>query len=239
MFPFLEEVRQYQNPQDKVMLVFSSQKSIQKNKENHMHIHSLEEAFQLGIDEGFEEVMILPLHVVGGRDYDELVLAAKNQKQLRVEVVSPLMTEDEGLERLASKLIPFLDSHIYLIIGHGTQDASNERYARLEAYLIAQHIPCMVATLSHKEDEIYHKLKKLVSLHPNKKIVVFPLFTIAGYHVKKDLYDSEYGLIPQLMDRLKETNQELKWEWIQTGLLFDKEIRMIYIDKLRKMIAHK
>lgn len=206
LLPFVEMVRA--SVQEKVVLAFSSKRAVEKLRAKHFDVMHIETV----IESANEPLKILPVHLVGGTDLENL-----KSKYSDLEFLPPLLSNHEDCEAFAKVLSELInDEQHTLFIGHGTKDASHKMYEVLEHCLKKYTAHVTVMTLA---DDVSQ-------LKIEKELVMFPLFTVAGHHVKKDLFRLPTSFKCQLLDQGYDVTT------IEKGLLSYESIRQLYINKI-------
>ncbi len=209
------------------ILAFSSQKAIDKLKEDHIEMDYMNDLIlrELG---NYTVITIMPTHLVGGSDYQrvkQFVQQVKNEldtgrKCSSIVLKEAFLTNDENVRKLAltiHKRIPKKDRHI-LFVGHGTLGASKMYYQEFIKTYRELNRNSSFMTLNTPIEDI------LVNI-PNQ-VTMVPLFTTSGYHVKMDLFEGEQSIYKQLIKAGKEVTL------YKESLLAQKEVREIYIHLL-------
>lgn len=147
-------------------------------------------------EDGFSEVCLQSLHVIGGNEYNDIVSTVIAMQSIpkgveRIVVGEPLLWNHEDYTRVANILHDYV-SHIeekpdsLLLMGHGTSHPANISYAALQEYFRRLNgTPVYVATL-----EAFPYLEDVTEeLRDNgiKDLLVMPLLTVSGGHAITDL----------------------------------------------------
>ena len=209
-------------PESEVVLAFSSDRARRKVASNGINVMSIQRAIEWGIELGFAHISILPLHVVGGLDYRNLSAQVQVLGD-RIDLKGPLLASSMSLSDVAQTIKKTLSSDdldkTIILIGHGTEDSTNHLYNDLEDQLKKKGLKAKVRTLTTEFDDI-------VDTIDGQEVVLYPLFTVSGYHVKKDVFDGEDSISHRL------SNLGYEVSAYKHGLLAFDEIREIYLNKL-------
>lgn len=215
-----EEIRR--DTMKDTVLSFNSRRAILKLKSKGLLIPSLDEVIESAIGK-YERVTILTLHLVGGSDY-EMVLekVASFEGKLNIRVICPLLKDKEAFDAVLdyTHQIQERAGCGFLIVVHGTSHESNDLYLDLFRSLKLKNDHVYLLSLL---DDVHDQMAKLP-----EKMYLFPLFTVTGHHVQKDLFDSEESIYKTLI----KSNKEVAF-W-RNGLLLSPEIRAIYIKLIKK-----
>ena len=85
-------------------------------------------------EEGIEEVLIQPTHLLAGEEYEKLCAQAEGFRERfrRMEIGVPLLHEEEDLERVASFYASRFsreEGEALVLMGHGSRHENNAVYA--------------------------------------------------------------------------------------------------------------
>lgn len=209
--PLVDEIKAYTGKE--TILAFNSERAIKKLKNKDIHIEHINNLLTN------RHIKILPTHLVGGNDFNILSDFIKNHCkniQSNIKLLEPLLSSRKSsieLAKVISQLTKNYEGQI-VFIGHGTSDDSNKYYYKfLEIY---------------KE---YNSNIKFMTLNDDinissKKVFLFPLFSVNGHHLRKDIYEGENSIY----NRLIMSGKDVKV--LKNGLLGKKEIREIYLKQL-------
>ncbi|RLA95385.1 MAG: sirohydrochlorin cobaltochelatase [Deltaproteobacteria bacterium] len=176
-----------------VRRAFTSGMVIKKIKErDKIFIDNPEEALLKMKKEGFKEVVVQPLHIIPGVEYEkvkEAVEKFKNGSFKKIVLGRPVLydKEDYGAAVRALKIqIPKLDNHqMVVFMGHGTCHFSNACYTFLQSILNVHGLNVFVATV-----EGYPELKDIIPELKARGIIeitLMPYMLVAGDHVINDM----------------------------------------------------
>lgn len=129
--------------------------------------------------EGCARIVFAPTHIIPGREYGMVKAAAGS-----CPVSAPLLDSEEDLRWMAALLgeIAEEEGRTLLVMGHGTDHAADEVYARLRA-LLPENIRLACVEGRHGLDGILPDLEDL----RGKALTLMPLMLVAGEHAKNDL----------------------------------------------------
>ncbi|MEG0284129.1 MAG: sirohydrochlorin cobaltochelatase [Erysipelotrichales bacterium] len=180
---------------------------------------SFVEALSFLEDNDYNKVYVLTTNLVDGSDYQGILNEAR-QSNLEVVITKPLL--EDGISELGNSLFKDKDSN-HLFIGHGFKKKENSEYLLLQKAFYNQGMK------NHKIALIdgYPNASDIVSgLEVNKKLYVYPLMFITGFHAKRD--------VEKQSNELKNTFNEVEYVPISLGM--DSKIRKLYINKLENII---
>lgn len=185
-----------------VYRAFTSKRVIASLKKEGLVVLEPLEALRKLADEGYSRIVIQPLHVIPGFEFDKLqraVRIAAHDKGLELVLGRPLLSHHEDyqefIEAVEETIASELTSEGLLWMGHGTEHAANACYVylerlwqdtrknvhvvNLEGYPMCQHI---MPTLKAKY----------------KRIDLLPLLIVAGDHAKNDMAGDKDSLKVEL-----------------------------------------
>ena len=172
--------------------------------------------------ENYEDILLVTTHIIPGFEYEKLTKIADGLK-----VSEPLIVNEEDEQWLASLLeeIAAEEGRTLLVMGHGTDHAADETYARIQKKLPGN----VFVGCAEGERTLVTILPELEALH-KKEVVLMPMMLVAGDHAKNDLAGDD----------------EDSWKSILTAKGFDVRVRMQglgalkavqqrYVEKVRKI----
>lgn len=172
-------------PECNVCSAFTSRIIIRKLRGQGTDIESPEEALARLTAERYEEIIVVPTHIIPGHEYEKVRTAANGYK-----ISAPLLGDEADLDWMCELLASIADAEgrPLLVMGHGTDHAANDVYARLRKKLPGSvHLACV---------EGEHMLEKLLPhLHSlsEKRLTLMPLMLVAGSHALSSLAGDEQG----------------------------------------------
>jgi len=192
------------------------------------------------MDEGFTHVAILPLHVIPGQEFHELVWNARLFAQMSgsisaIQIARPLLSSHADMRRVAEVLMAALpkwrkSDDAVLFIGHGNANhPADAVYAAMHC-AFQELDPCVyVGTLSaHPGPGLI--VRKLKSRGVRKAFLV-PLMSVAGHHARKDIGGDDAGSWKSLV-----TANGIECEVILSGLVEVAGIRSIWLEHLKEAV---
>ncbi|WP_238905324.1 sirohydrochlorin cobaltochelatase [Clostridium sp. YIM B02506] len=222
--PLIKEIKK-EFSGDEVRLAFTSKFIINKLfKQSGIKVNNLEEELEALIELGCTEVFILPLHLIPGKEYlDLLDVVESYRNRITAVVATPLLSEDEDYMNLINSLDPSKELN-YVYMAHGTNHEGNSSYLKLQQEFINKgYGKVLIGTLEGTttlEDIIYMLKSRNIN-----KIVLQPLLLMRGKHGTKDLDSWEELLI----------NNGFEVEKIDKSLGEIEEVRKLYINKLNSL----
>jgi sirohydrochlorin cobaltochelatase len=154
-------------------------------KKEGIHIYDQKEGLEALKNKGYDEIITMSLHILGGIEYSKL----SNEYG---KVTQPLLTTDEDYEKIVNneKFNDLEGNDAIIFMGHGSESAADVTYQRLqEEYIKAGKNNIFIATVEGKVtiEDVIEKLKKT----DYKKILLKPFMIVAGDHAKNDMASDE------------------------------------------------
>jgi sirohydrochlorin cobaltochelatase len=215
-----------------------------KNRDN-MHVDTPEQALENLKNEGYTEVIVQPLHVIPGVEFDyinNVVNSYKASKAFKKIVVGrPLICfkgeEDHVpddysimVDALSEQLTQMSQDNTVILMGHGTNHIANAVYCCFESVLRDRGFKNVhVATV-----EGYPTLDRVI---PNitkdieKDIILMPLMLVAGDHAKNDMAGDDEDSWKSILEA-----KGFKVKVHLHGLGESIEIQDIYIQHIKDVI---
>jgi sirohydrochlorin cobaltochelatase len=142
--------------------------------------------------EGFCEVTIQPLLIMGGRTLDSATDAIMKYESRfsAVNLGLPLLSSDEDYEKAASTLSesvrPYAEAGTAIVfIGHGTEHEANSGYNRM-AEALAKRSACIFVGTIAAEPSMKDVLRQ-VSQSKASKAALLPMMISAGNHASREI----------------------------------------------------
>lgn len=146
--------------------------------------------------EGFQEVIIQPLHIIPGFEYGEVVEAVnkfrEDQSFAKIALGRPLLTSTNdpddfsiAVSALKQHLPQLKQDQVVLLMGHGSNHGANVCYRKLQAKIDEEGLPVLIGTV-----EAEPTLDDLIEILKNrdiKGVVLMPFMIVAGDHTQNDL----------------------------------------------------
>jgi sirohydrochlorin cobaltochelatase len=157
-------------------------------------IDNVEGAMERLVAGGVKDLVVQPVLVISGREYDHITSTVKpfEKKFASVRYGRPLLGADADYRELVTvitgEIRQYAGDHTAVVfMGHGTAHAANAAYARLENMLGAGDCPRYhVGTVEagRSLDDIIVKLEQAGGI---TRVVLFPLMIVAGDHAANDM----------------------------------------------------
>ena len=214
---------------------FTSAKILSKLKAQGIYIDSPLEAIEKLETEDFEEVIIQPLHIIPGIEYERILRTVERFKdKFRIiSVGKPLLYEEEdfiaAVEALKTHLPAIGSQQAYALMGHGSSHAAQECYSNLQRFIDLGGIRAYVGTIKGTPGikEIVEGLKR----DNIKEVILAPFMLVAGNHALMDMASEEESSWKSIL-----TKEGFKVDIYLKGIGENKEYQRIYTRKVKEAI---
>lgn len=184
-------------PEMDVFRVFTSNMIRRKlDREYDLHIMDMKECLEKLHQENYEEVYVLPTHIIPGVEYEKIRRAMKAAEgRFRILTLARPFLDDELGNRESDVMFEFLSDRkrgeqtAIVLMGHGSDHEAHRYYAQFESLLREKEKNCYVINVEGADfvEEIYSELKKNHYEH----IDLYPIMIVAGDHVINDMASDE------------------------------------------------
>ncbi|HHY03772.1 MAG TPA: sirohydrochlorin cobaltochelatase [Thermoanaerobacterales bacterium] len=183
-------------PDYEVRKAFTSDIIIKKLKErDNIEIDNPEQALNKMKEDGFTEVIVQPLHIIPGIEYEEVLAAVDNFKDSFKEITvgRPILYGIEdykvAVEALKQQLPELNKDQAVILMGHGTNHPANACYSCLQSVLDDEGLSVFVGTVEGypEIDDVIAKLKQ----NNIKEVTLMPYMVVAGDHASNDMAGDE------------------------------------------------
>ncbi len=177
---------------------FTSYRIIEKiKKRDQVHVLKPHEALDQLADQGYEKVLVQPLHIMPGYEYEKIeravVEAKQNHGDMDIHLGDPLIYANEDypevIEVLRNEVIMDDEHHAWVLMGHGTEHFANAIYSCLQVHMDEQFLPFHVGTVEGypELDQVILRLNQNAVHH----VTLLPFMLVAGDHAKNDMASDE------------------------------------------------
>ena len=154
-------------------------------------IYSMEEAFDVFLEEGINKVSVLPTHLIYGEEYEKIqsVVDSYQMKFNQIKLGAPLLKDAQDMKTIANILqteYPMGEEECLVLMGHGTEHYCNTVYAAMEYTCHEQGSKHMFVGTVEAYPEIDVVIKK-VKENNYKKATLIPFMFVAGDHAINDM----------------------------------------------------
>ena len=197
--------------------------------------------------EGFREVIIQPLHIVAGEEYEKVCRAAepyiKNKSFAKLSIGRPVlyyMGQEEkpddyliAIQAIQSQAAARQKDHAVVWMGHGGVHTSNAAYALLQMKMedagLKNHYVYTVESYPML-DNVMAKLRR----SKTRNVLLMPFMLVAGDHAKNDMAGDEDDSAKTVLIKAG-----FKVETYLHGLGENIGIQNIYVQHVKDAIAGK
>lgn len=214
-----------------------------------MQIDTEKEALQRLAEEGYKEVYIQPLHVVGGEEYDKIKKIVVEYAHAPVKAFEKIVIgrpllyytgqenkpDDyvQAIQALSAQLPNVGSQEAIVFMGHGGVHPANTAYAALQMKMEQaglDHVFVYTVEGFPPLESVITKLQK----QDIKKVTLMPFMLVAGDHVNNDMAgDEEDSAKSQLL------KAGFAVEVYLHGLGENPGIQDLYVQHLKDIMVHK
>lgn len=256
---FIKNIKASIDPKLLVQCVFTSNILIKRMKEkNNIDILNIKEALDNLFNNGYEEVVLQPLHMIDGKDCDSLrnILVENRERFNNIKLNQTLLiNKGKNTSESASNIANAIKNNInkdknVVLVGHGSNRCSDNC-----CYTSININECCSTNGSLCNDDCYQEIEKAFeNMGYNKiiigtlegsrtkevvlkelkekgidQVVIMPLLVLPGNHIVKDIKgDNSWASL------FKENN--IKTEVVLKSLLEYEEIQKLYIDMISEAL---
>lgn len=162
-------------------------------------VQSLEETLDQLQQNGYEEIIIQPTHLLSGEEFEQKVLAlteiyANNFKKILLG--NPLISSEEDYKQIAAALAkqfpPLEENEGVIFMGHGTPRPNNKTfhhtYIKLQEIFDSMQLPVLVGTVEDEDAPNFETVLNNLQKRCYAKVHLYPLMVVAGDHANNDMY---------------------------------------------------
>lgn len=219
-----------------VSRAFTSEDIIKKfRSESNIIIDTVEEALIKMINKDIQYVIVQPLHIIPGSEYEKIIELVKKYKNKFVDIKlgRPVIYYEEDFKKAVEALesqIPVMDKdEAVVLVGHGTKHKSNIYYKKLQDEINKEGIKVYVATLG-EYPSIYDIIPKLKEDNI-KKIILMPYMLVFGGHGKKDIAGDREDSCKSLLEK-----EGFKVSLYMHGMGENENYQEIYVQHIKDAI---
>jgi sirohydrochlorin cobaltochelatase len=158
---------------------------------------------------GYEEVIVQPLHLIPGEEFDYIkgIVESKKEEFKAIKLGRPIFFY-QGMNGLPEDYSLFIESikevldgeESVVLFGHGTEHPSNAVYGMLQTVLAYEGYENVFVATVEGYPTINNVLKRLKNKKINKTKLV-PLLLVAGDHAKNDMASDEEDSLKSILQR--------------------------------------
>ena len=161
-----------------------------------IEVDNVGQAIEKMYGEGYGEVLVQPLHVINGEEYDGLMseLAPYADKFAKFSVGRPLLTSHEDyiavVEAVAEVMPELKENEALVLMGHGTHHDANAAYGALD-YIFKDEGYQNVYVGTVEGFPTLETVMKSLEADGIEKVTLMPLMVVAGDHAQNDMAGDE------------------------------------------------
>ena len=212
-----------------------------KNRDG-INIPTPEEALEELREKGYEEVLVQPLHIIPGEEFDYIKGIVKIHKDdfKSIKIGRPIFYY-QGMEGLPKDYSLFIESikevleneESVVLFGHGTAHYGNAVYGMLQTVLVDEDYDNVFVATVEGYPSIESCIKRMKKKNI-KKTKLVPLLLVAGDHAKNDMASDEDDSLKSMLER---EGTELRLHMHGLGE-FDK-FGYLYINRIHDLIEDR
>jgi sirohydrochlorin cobaltochelatase len=179
--------------------------------------------------EGCRGAVLQSLHLFPGSEFHKLALLA-SKAPLPCSIGMPIFTSEENYRKLGELLeetIAAKPEKAILIVGHGTEHPSWTAYYSLEKILRRRYGKRVFVGVVEKSPDSSSLVEEIVA-GGYQKVLIIPLFLIAGMHVKRDICGKNRDSYQSRLER-----RGIEVETLNTGIAMLSGIEEIIVDHIK------
>lgn len=233
-----EEFKEYD-----IYRAFTSHMIIKKIKNIHsISVFTPEEALEYLNKKGYEEVLVQPLHIIPGEEFDYVkgIVKKYNNYFKSIKIGRPIFYY-QGIHCTPNDYSLFIESikdvikneESVILFGHGTAHFGNAAYGMLQTVLVyLGYDNVFVATLEGYPaiESVINRLKK----NNIRKTKLVPLLLVAGNHVKNDIVSDEEDSLKSMLEK-----ENIEVDLYIHGLGECSKFAKLYINRIYDLIEDR
>lgn len=218
-----------------VVRAFTSKMIINKlKKRDGLNIDNPKEALNKLFEQGYEEIIIQPTHIINGLEFESLfkdALCLKKQFK-SVKLGRPLLSSyDDYLKVVSSMVNVFpkdLNERIIILMGHGTEHSANAAYPCLDYVFKNEGYENVYIATVEGFPSLETVLTKINKKHI-KNVTLIPLMIVAGDHVQEDMVGDDEDSWKNILIK-----KGYNVDSIILGMGENEEIQKVFIEHLKQ-----
>lgn len=220
---------------------FTSHKIVKKINEKYgIKVLFPEESLKLLNEKGYEEVVVQPLHIIPGEEFEYVKYMVEQYKNEfgKIELGRPIF-HYEGFEEGPNDYSKFIEkmkcileeNSPCVLVGHGSAHPSNAVYGCLQSILNDnEYENVFVGTVEGYPN--FTDVLRRVKRNNISELKIIPLMVVAGDHAKNDMASDEEDSWKSRFE-----NEGIKTSVVLKGLGEYEEFRELYIDRVNDVIS--
>ncbi|NCB76251.1 MAG: sirohydrochlorin cobaltochelatase [Negativicutes bacterium] len=204
-------------PEYEIRRAFTARQVIAKiAAEEKLQIDTLEQALCKLKEEGYQEVVIQPLHLTPGEEYEKKILSVYRQyvsdKSFDVLTIGrPILMFDgqrgmpddfTALAEAVEQQMPGLAAEeAVLFMGHGSPNQPNPAYGKMQRVLQARGHKAYMGVVEENDHPNFEDALAELKKNQVKKVILMPFMLVAGDHVQNDMAGDEPDSWKNLLEK--------------------------------------
>lgn len=187
-----------------VRRAFTSNMIIKKLRAQGVSIDTTDEALDKMIADGFTHIVVQPLHVIPGFEYEKVqkaVAKARHNRTVQIDLGKPLIdgveTYHELIAAFEQEFAPEVYGKGYLLMGHGTEHFANAAYSMLQRLFDEKRSDVVIVNV-----EGYPEISDLLESIKERftHLTLIPLMLVAGDHAINDMAGDEEDSFKSILE---------------------------------------
>ena len=236
------QIRDYFNDYD-TYRAFTSHKIIKKLKEKYeMFIDTPEEMLEKLYEQGYDEVIMQPLHIIPGEEfiYINKIGELYKDKFKSLKIGRPIFYY-QGIEELPQDYSLFIEAtkklyeenNAVVYVGHGTAHSANSVYGCLQAIFEDEGYENVFVGTVEGYPNFETVLKRLKRKSVNE-VTLAPLMVVAGDHARNDMASDEEDSWKSMLEE-----EGIKVNIHMKGLGENEKFNELYINRIEDLINNR
>lgn len=222
---------------------FTSHKIIKKLKEKYeIFIETPEEMLEKLYENGYEEIIMQPLHMIPGEEFIYINKIADSFKEkFEILKVGRPIFYYQGIEELPQDYSLFIEAtkelyeenNAVVLMGHGTAHPANSVYGCLQAVFEDEGYENVFVTTVEGYPNFENVIKRLRRRNISE-VTIAPLMVVAGDHARNDMASDEDESLKSMLEA-----EGIKVNVHMKGLGESEKFNQLYINRIDDLINNR
>ena len=222
---------------------FTSHKIIKKLKEKYeIFIETPEEMLEKLYENGYEEIIMQPLHMIPGEEFIYINKIADSFKEkFEILKVGRPIFYYQGIEELPQDYSLFIEAtkelyeenNAVVLMGHGTAHPANSVYGCLQAVFEDEGYENVFVTTVEGYPNFENVIKRLRRRNISE-VTIAPLMVVAGDHARNDMASDEDESLKSMLEA-----EGIKVNVHMRGLGESERFNQLYINRIDDLINNR
>ena len=222
---------------------FTSHKIINKLKEKYeIFIETPEEMLEKLYENGYEEIIMQPLHMIPGEEFIYINKIADSFKEkFEILKVGRPIFYYQGIEELPQDYSLFIEAtkelyeenNAVVLMGHGTAHPTNSVYGCLQAVFEDEGYENVFVTTVEGYPNFENVIKRLRRRNISE-VTIAPLMVVAGDHARNDMASDEDESLKSMLEA-----EGIKVNVHMKGLGESEKFNKLYINRIDDLINNR